>query len=311
MFSSLFKGVGKAVKGVVKGVKKVVKKTADFTKKALKNKYVRAGLLITAAVMLPGAIAAIGPASGALAVGTLGSGALVGGIIGAGAGVLAGKKPKEWLASGAIGAATGAAFAKISQSVKGISNLEAMEKGQVARVETLNKAIEEGKKIPGIQDLNEALQNQQDVAASFTENVKVADVVKEQAKNSLANVTSGSENTDNPFDWKEAATQAGITAGVQTGVGVVQQQIADATTDEPVTFGSRGVNNMFDSYRRGVAQLTGNYLASGMSSGSNTAQIYGDLVNSLAYGNGTADYGQMAGVSLLNGVEVPGLQYTV
>lgn len=309
MFSSLFKGVGKAVKGVVKGVKKVVKKTADFTKKALKNKYVRAGLLITAAVTLPGAIAAIGPASGALAAGTLGSGALVGGIIGAGAGVLAGKKPKEWLASGAIGAATGAAFAKISQSVKGISNLEAMEKGQVARVETLKKAIAEGKKIPGIQDLNEALQNQQDVAASFTENVKVADVV--QAKNSLANVTSGSENTDNPFDWKAAATEAGINAGVQTGVGVVQQQIAEAATDEPVTFGSRGVNNMFDSYRRGVAQLTGNYLASGMSSGSNTAQIYGDLVNSLAYGNGTADYGQMAGVSLLNGIEVPGLQYTV
>ena len=112
MFSSLFKGVGKAVKGVVKGVKKVVKKTADFTKKALKNKYVRAGLLITAAVMLPMSVPAIS------ALGAVGAGAVTGAIVGAGGGILAGKKPKEWLASGAIGAATGAAFAKIGQTIK-------------------------------------------------------------------------------------------------------------------------------------------------------------------------------------------------
>lgn len=284
MFSSLFKGVGKAVKGVVKGVKKVVKKTADFTKKALKNKYVRAGLLITAAVMLPMSVPAI------KALGVVGAGAATGAVVGAAGGILAGKKPKEWLASGAIGAATGAAMAKIGQTIQ--------LKAQANAADAAGAFDDFG----GGEILTDA---------QFDKQVQIAKDVINNSKTNLANVTSGAENVDNPFDWKAAATEAGINAGVQTGVGVVQQQIAEAATDEPVTFGSRGVNNMFDSYRRGVAQLTGNYLASGMSSGSNTAQIYGDLVNSLAYGNGTADYGQMAGVSLLNGVEVPGLQYTV
>lgn len=284
MFSSLFKGVGKAVKGVVKGVKKVVKKTADFTKKALKNKYVRAGLLITAAVMLPMSVPAI------KALGVVGAGAATGAVVGAAGGILAGKKPKEWLASGAIGAATGAAMAKIGQTIQ--------LKAQANAADAAGAFDDFG----GGEILTDA---------QFDKQVQIAKDVINNSKTNLANVTSGAENVDNPFDWKAAATEAGINAGVQTGVGVVQQQIAEAATDEPVTFGSRGVNNMFDSYRRGVAQLTGNYLASGMSSGSNTAQIYGDLVNSLAYGNGTADYGQMAGVSLLNGIEVPGLQYTV
>lgn len=284
MFSSLFKGVGKAVKGVVKGVKKVVKKTTDFTKKALKNKYVRAGLLITAAVMLPMSVPAI------KALGVVGAGAATGAVVGAAGGILAGKKPKEWLASGAIGAATGAAMAKIGQTIQ--------LKAQANAADAAGAFDDFG----GGEILTDA---------QFDKQVQIAKDVINNSKTNLANVTSGAENVDNPFDWKAAATEAGINAGVQTGVGVVQQQIAEAATDEPVTFGSRGVNNMFDSYRRGVAQLTGNYLASGMSSGSNTAQIYGDLVNSLAYGNGTADYGQMAGVSLLNGIEVPGLQYTV
>lgn len=292
MFSSLFKGVGKAVKGVVKGVKKVVKKTADFTKKALKNKYVRAGLLITAAVMLPGAIALAAPALSSVAVG-----AITGAVVGAGGGIIAGKKPKEWLASGAIGAATGAAFAKIGQSIKAAQANKALQV-QADAADAAGAFDDFGG--------GEILTDSQ-----FTEQVSIAKDVIDKSTANLAKVTSGAENTNNPFDWKATATEAGINAGVQTGVGVLQQQLSDATKSTPVTSGSRGVQNMFDSYRRGVAQLTGNYLASGMSSGSNTAQIYGDLVNSLAYGNGTADYGQMAGVSLLNGVEVPGLQYTV
>jgi hypothetical protein len=300
MFSSLFKGVGKAVKGVVKGVKKVVKKTADFTKKALKNKYVRAGLLITAAVMLPMSVPAIS------ALGAVGAGAVTGAIVGAGGGILAGKKPKEWLASGAIGAATGAAFAKIGQTIK------AAQATKVAgNVDALGN-LDAGKfqaSLEGIQDSGQLL-NETAFAAPIDSSTAIGKSIQ-ASQDALANVTSGSENVGNPFDWKATATEAGINAGVQTGVGVLQQQLSDATKSTPVTSGSRGVKNMFDSYRRGVAQLTGNYLASGMSSGSNTAQIYGDLVNSLAYGNGTADYGQMAGVSLLNGVEVPGLQYTV
>ena len=299
MFSSLFKGVGK-------GVKKVVKKTADFTKKALKNKYVRAGLLITAAVMLPGAIALAAPALSSVAVG-----AITGAVVGAGGGIIAGKKPKEWLASGAIGAATGAAFAKIGQSIKAVQANKALQ--VQADAADAAGAFDDfgGGEILTDSQFTEQVSIAQDVINKSTEQVSIAKDVIDKSTANLAKVTSGAENTNNPFDWKAAATEAGINAGVQTGVGVVQQQIADATTDEPVTFGSRGVNNMFDSYRRGVAQLTGNYLASGMSSGSNTAQIYGNLVNSLAYGNGTADYGQMAGVSLLNGIEVPGLQYTV
>ena len=306
MFSSLFKGVGKAVKGVVKGVKKVVKKTADFTKKALKNKYVRAGLLITAAVMLPGAIALAAPALSSVAVG-----AITGAVVGAGGGIIAGKKPKEWLASGAIGAATGAAFAKIGQSIKAAQANKALQ--VQADAADAAGAFDDfgGGEILTDSQFTEQVSIAQDVINKSTEQVLIAKDVIDKSTANLAKVTSGAENTNNPFDWKATATEAGINAGVQTGVGVLQQQLSDATKSTPVTSGSRGVQNMFDSYRRGVAQLTGNYLASGMSSGSNTAQIYGDLVNSLAYGNGTADYGQMAGVSLLNGVEVPGLQYTV
>ena len=46
-------GVAKGVKKAVKGVAKVVKKVGKGVKKLAKNKYVRLGLMIAAAVTLP------------------------------------------------------------------------------------------------------------------------------------------------------------------------------------------------------------------------------------------------------------------
>ena len=127
----------KAVKKVVGGVKKVISKVAKGVKKAVnvvkkiqkkvfkgvkeltRNKYVRLGLMITAAVMLPGVIAAL-PAIKGLGVtaAAMATGAVSGAVMGAGGVVLAGGSFKDALKAGAFGAATGAAFAGIGSKIK-------------------------------------------------------------------------------------------------------------------------------------------------------------------------------------------------
>lgn len=117
--SQVAKGVKKAVKKVGKFVERTGKKVFKGIKELTRNKYIRLGLMITAAVMLPGAIAAL-PAIKGLGVAAAGiaSGAISGAVIGAGGVVLAGGSLKDALKAGAFGAATGAAFAKIGQSIK-------------------------------------------------------------------------------------------------------------------------------------------------------------------------------------------------
>ena len=117
--SQVAKNVKKAVKKVGKFVERTGKKVFKGIKELTRNKYVRLGLMITAAVMLPGAIAAL-PAIKGLGVAAAGiaSGAISGAVIGAGGVVLAGGSLKDALKAGAFGAATGAAFAKIGQSIK-------------------------------------------------------------------------------------------------------------------------------------------------------------------------------------------------
>ena len=92
----------------------------DRVRKLAKNKYVRLGLMITAAVMLPGAIAAL-PAISALGTtaAAVATGAITGAVTGAGSTLLAGGDLKDALKTGALGAATGAAFARIGQAIKG------------------------------------------------------------------------------------------------------------------------------------------------------------------------------------------------
>ena len=125
--SSVAKGAKKTIKAVgniaekaVKGVAKGVREVGRGVRKLAKNKYVRLGLMITAAVMLPGAIAAL-PAISALGTtaAAVATGAITGAVTGAGSTLLAGGDLKDALKTGALGAATGAAFARIGQAIKG------------------------------------------------------------------------------------------------------------------------------------------------------------------------------------------------
>ena len=120
------KGVAKGVKKVVKGVAKVVRNVGRGVRKLAKNKLVRAALMITAAVMLPGAIAAIGPA---FATGTLANAAVTGAIMGGGSALLAGGDLKDVLKGAAFGSATGAAFRGIANKVNQLGAQPAVDAG--------------------------------------------------------------------------------------------------------------------------------------------------------------------------------------
>lgn len=121
------KGVAKGVKKVVKGVGKVIKKVGKGVKKLAKNKIVRAALMITAAVMLPGAIALMAPST--LAVGTLANAAVTGAIMGGGSALLAGGDLKDVLKGAALGSATGAAFRGIANKVNQLGAQPAVDAG--------------------------------------------------------------------------------------------------------------------------------------------------------------------------------------
>jgi len=124
------KAVGKVAEKAVKGVAKVQKKVFKGVKKLARNKYVRMGLMITAAVMLPGAIAglsALAPATIGATASAVATGAITGAITGAGSTLLAGGDLKDALKTGALGAATGAAFARIGQAIKGAQVKESLD----------------------------------------------------------------------------------------------------------------------------------------------------------------------------------------
>ena len=121
------KGVAKGVKKVVKGVAKVVRNVGRGVRKLAKNKLVRAALMITAAVMLPGAIALMAPST--LAVGTLANAAVTGAIMGGGGALLAGGDLKDVLKGAALGSATGAAFRGIANKVNQLGAQPAVDAG--------------------------------------------------------------------------------------------------------------------------------------------------------------------------------------
>jgi len=111
--------VAKGVKKAVNLVKKIQKKTFKGVKELTRNKYVRLGLMITAAVMLPGAIAALPALSGlGVTAAAVATGAISGAVMGAGGVVMAGGSFKDALKAGAFGAATGAALAGIGSKIK-------------------------------------------------------------------------------------------------------------------------------------------------------------------------------------------------
>ena len=105
-------GVAKGVKKAVKGVAKVVRKVGRGVKKLTKNKYVRMGLMIAAAVTLPMFVPAIA------ALPAVAAGAVTGAITGGAGALLQGGDFKDVLKGAAFGSATGAAFAKIGEAIK-------------------------------------------------------------------------------------------------------------------------------------------------------------------------------------------------
>lgn len=122
VFGGVKKVISKVAKGVKKSintVKKITNKTFKGVKELTRNKYVRLGLMVTAAVMLPGAIAAL-PALGGLGVtaAAAATGAISGAVLGAGGAFMAGGNLKDALKAGAFGAATGAAFSAIGSKIK-------------------------------------------------------------------------------------------------------------------------------------------------------------------------------------------------
>ena len=96
----------------VKGVAKVVRKIGKGVKKLAKNKYVRMGLMIAAAVTLPMFVPAIA------ALPAVAAGAVTGAITGGAGALLSGGDLKDVLKGAAFGSATGAAFAKIGEAIK-------------------------------------------------------------------------------------------------------------------------------------------------------------------------------------------------
>ena len=105
-------GVAKGVKKAVKGVAKVVREVGRGVKKLTKNKYVRMGLMIAAAVTLPMFVPAIA------ALPAVAAGAVTGAITGGAGALLQGGDFKDVLKGAAFGSATGAAFAKIGEAIK-------------------------------------------------------------------------------------------------------------------------------------------------------------------------------------------------
>lgn len=114
--------VAKIVKKSVKGVAKVVREAGRGVKKLTKNKYVRMGLMIAAAVTLPMFVPAIA------ALPAVAAGAVTGAITGGAGALLQGGDFKDVLKGAAFGSATGAAFAKVGEAIKSArASKEALE----------------------------------------------------------------------------------------------------------------------------------------------------------------------------------------
>ncbi len=215
-------GVKKVVNKVAKGVKKTIKKVGNLAEKAVKgvvdiqkkvfkgvkkltrNKYVRLGLMITAAVMLPGSIALLAPIKGlGVAAAGIASGAITGAVLGAGNVLLSGGKFKDALKAGALGAATGAAFAKIGQAIKGAQSTKSVQQSFADTLDT----------------------TQLDVSSLPTDATGAVDL--DALKTS---VTDGSFNIDTQKSLLDVTSPIDISRDISMGEQI-QQSLADYNID--------------------------------------------------------------------------------
>lgn len=274
-----FKSITKGVKKVVNGVGKAVKKVYKGTKKLLKNKYVRMALLITAAATIPGAIALAAPALSSVAVG-----AITGAVVGAGGGILAGEKPKEWLTKGAVGAATGAAFAKIGESIKAAQNAKSGVEGAqldvsssdiTAQTESI-APLDVKATMPDPLDLGDPTSGLNENIAQLASDTPVVPASEAIESLNIAPATSAAESTALET-FKEGAKDFGIRAAESLAIGTVDAAIQQRLMGDPESIGAFGA---------GLGEETGTNLTPFEIAYQNAGINITDAYKNLTFGSG-------------------------
>ena len=282
--------------------------------------------LITAGIFLPPVFMAGGAAG--LSLGSVAAGALSGAVASGGLSILAGEKPKDFLKSAAFGAAMGALGGKLQQG-----KFEAK-----AFQQTVDKAAGGtgfGVK-DGIQYNIADTAGQNALAKQFGAQLVTDPATKivtpvfpgqyqatfadaaTGAKGGVSRLVEGSTLATEAANvgigasskYGDYATQAAISAGVNTGMTVLKDQAYQALADDPPVALGGSARQYYNGTRNAVANLTRNYISSGTPSGDSTAAIYASMANNLSYGTGSIDYNQNAGLSLLRGISIPTLRYT-
>lgn len=283
--------------------------------------------LITAGIFLPPVfMATAGPLG--LGLGSVAAGALSGAVASGGLSILAGEKPKDFLKSAALGAAMGALGGKLQQGkfeAKAFARDAKLVAGGQTATATVPVAGSPGTFTPATAaDYAVGSANYNTLAQSYGATIVDGTPVFGggfQPSVDAGKVTgaerlvAGSELAQSAADagiagsskFGDMATQAAITAGVNTGMGVLTDQMTQE--DPPVKFGGSS-GQYYQGVRNAVANLTRNYISSGSPSGNSTAAIYASMANNLSYGTGSIDYNQHASLGLMRGINVPSLQYT-
>ena len=279
--------------------------------------------LITAGIFLPPVfMATAGPLG--FGLGSVAAGALSGAVASGGLSILAGEKPKDFLKSAAFGAAMGALGGKLQQ---GKFDAKAFQQTVAGAPPSGIVETQFGTSFVGDAAGQNALAQQfgaQLVTDASTGVVTPVFPGQYQAtfadaatgaKGGVSKLVEGSSLAQSAADagigasskFGDYATQAAITAGVNTGMNLLTTQITQE--DPPVKFGG-SAGQYYQGVRNAVANLTRNYISSGSPSGDSTAAIYASMANNLSYGTGSIDYNQHASLGLMRGINVPSLQYT-
>ena len=282
--------------------------------------------LITAGIFLPPVFMAGGKAG--LTLSAVQAGALSGAVASGGLSILAGEKPKDFLKSAAFGAAMGALGGKLQQG-----KFEAK-----AFQQTVDKAAGGTGFVvkDGIQYNIADTAGQNALAKQFGAQLVTDPATKivtpvfpgqyqatfadaaTGAKGGVSRLVEGSTLATEAANvgigasskYGDYATQAAISAGVNTGMTVLKDQAYQALADDPPVALGGSARQYYNGTRNAVANLTRNYISSGTPSGDSTAAIYASMANNLSYGTGSIDYNQNAGLSLLRGISIPTLRYT-
>ena len=281
--------------------------------------------LITAGIFLPPVFMAGGKAG--LTLSAVQAGALSGAVASGGLSILAGEKPKDFLKSAAFGAAMGALGGKLQQG-----KFEAK-----AFQQTVDKAAGGTGFVvkDGIQYNIADTAGQNALAKQFGAQLvpnasgTVTPVFPGQYQATFADAATGAKGGVSRLvegstlateaanvgigassKYGDYATQAAISAGVNTGMTVLKDQAYQALADDPPVALGGSARQYYNGTRNAVANLTRNYISSGTPSGDSTAAIYASMANNLSYGTGSIDYNQNAGLSLLRGISIPTLRYT-